>query len=297
MPFRGLFVGIDRYASPSINYLSGAKRDMVALHALFTDTLGGQAVLLADEQGTRAAIQEQFKQLTSCNEDDLVVVAFSGHGTETHELVTYDADVKDLENSCIPLDTLTEWFSRIPARRLLCILDCCFSGGMGAKVLKVQALPRNLASTDSLLDHLSGEGRLIFTASTATEPAWEDMKLGHGLLTYHLLEALQGAEEVREAGKVPIYKLLQYVTNRVIDGASALGKEQHPTMRGQVDGELILPRFVPGLLYHTAFPERVRLSATARDRQSLFVRLPSSPAEHVGEFHTYSEPVTTRCCK
>ena len=45
-------------------------------------------------------------------------------------------------------------------------------------------------------DHLSGEGRLLLTASTATEPAREMNRTSHGLLTFYLLEALQGAEEV-----------------------------------------------------------------------------------------------------
>ena len=40
MALLGLFIGIDRYASTKVNWLSCAKRDAVALHALFTDTLG-----------------------------------------------------------------------------------------------------------------------------------------------------------------------------------------------------------------------------------------------------------------
>ena len=60
-------------------------------------------------------------------------------------------------------------FAEVPARRLVCILDCCFSGGMGAKVLRVDGRPRGLKSTDALLDELAGEGRLILTASSPTE--------------------------------------------------------------------------------------------------------------------------------
>src|SRR5262245_20833520 len=131
MALRGLFVGIDRYASRRINQLRFAKRDAVALHALFTDTLGHGAVLLTDEGATRAAIEEHFQQLAQCSEDDVVVLGFSGHGTTTHELVIYDADPDNFTDSCIPLDTLTDWFKHIPARRLVCFLDCCFSGGMG----------------------------------------------------------------------------------------------------------------------------------------------------------------------
>ena len=85
--FKGLFIGIDRYASPETNWLSCANRDATALHALFTDTLGGETMLLTDEQATVAAIRERFGQLANCIPDDVVVIAFSGHGTETHELV------------------------------------------------------------------------------------------------------------------------------------------------------------------------------------------------------------------
>jgi len=45
MAFKGLFIGIDRYDSPEINWLSCATRDAKAPHALFTDTLGGETML------------------------------------------------------------------------------------------------------------------------------------------------------------------------------------------------------------------------------------------------------------
>lgn len=268
MAFRGLFIGIDRYESTDINWLSCAGRDATALHALFSDTLGGPAALLTDAAATRTAIEGAFKDLAACGEDDFVAIAFSGHGSDTHELVTYDAHPHDLATSSIPLETLTEWVSAIPARRLLCLLDCCFSGGMGAKVLRVGLTSRNVASVANLLDQLSGEGRLVFTASTATEEAWENQHLGHGLLTYHVLEALQGAKEVRTAGKVSVYRLLEYVTQRVTAAAEQLGKPQHPTLRGQIDGELTWPRFTPGPIYHAAFPERAPVRVSP-DIQSL----------------------------
>jgi len=114
--------------------------------------LGEGGKLLTDEDATRLAIESHFAQLAACHQDDVVVIAFSGHGTETHELVTFDADLSNLSGTCIPLDILTQWFSRIPARRLVCFLDCCFSGGMGAKVLHVELMPRNLTSIADILD-------------------------------------------------------------------------------------------------------------------------------------------------
>jgi replicative superfamily II helicase len=263
MVLQGLFIGIDRYASPAINWLSCAKRDAVALYSLFTDNLGGNTKLLIDKNATRATIETEFNQLAKCKEDDLAVVSFSGHGTETHEIVTYDADRSNLPNTCVSLNLLAEWFSKIPTKRLVCILDCCFSGGMGAKALQVDVVSRELVSVEELLKQLSGEGRLILTASRANERAWENQKLGHGLLTYHLLTAMQGAEEVKKAGKIGIYRLLEYVTERVIDDAAKIGKPQNPTLLGKIDGSLTLPVFTAGKLYAAAFPERTRQKVTA----------------------------------
>lgn len=264
----GIFIGIDRYASPAINWLSCAKRDATALHSLFADNLPGDLKLLTDKDATHSTIENELKTLSQCSADDIVVFAFSGHGTETHELVTYDTNRANLSATTISLNQLAEQFTKIPARRLICILDCCFSGGMGAKALQVDVVPRDLPSGEELLKQLSGDGRVILTASLATERAWEHQKLGHGLLTHYLLEALQGAEEVRKSGKIGLYKLLDYVTTKVVDSAKLFGEEQHPMLLGQIKEEITLPIFVPGKCYKEAFPERDKRKVTA-DIQSL----------------------------
>jgi helicase len=263
MAFYGLFIGVDRYRSPDINWLSCARRDAVALEALFADALGGATTLLVDEDATRDRIRETFATLSTCGPEDTVVISFSGHGSETHELVTHDADPSNLSASAIPLDELTDWFSRIPAARLVLILDCCFSGGMGARVLHVEAVPRSMDSVETRLARMSGDGRLIITASAANEPAWENPRTGHGYFTHFLIEAMLGAEGVVERGHLPVYRLLEFVTRRVIDAARQFGHAQNPTLRGTIDGELIWPIFIRGPRYRAAFPERIVAPATA----------------------------------
>lgn len=256
MKIHGIFIGIDRFQSPSINWLSCAKRDAVALYSLFSDNLQGDFHLVYDENATRNLIENRIKELSTCSEDDIVIFSFSGHGTSTHELVTYDTNINDISSTTISLDTLAEWFKNIPAKQLICIIDCCFSGGMGAKALEVNFASRELRSGEELIKQFSGSGRVILTASKATEPAWENGKLGHGLLTYHLLEALQGADEVRKDNKIGIYRLLEYVTSRVKNSAGQLGAEQNPMLLGQIIEEISFPIFKPGKLYKEAFPER-----------------------------------------
>ena len=264
MTFRGLFVGLDRYESPRISWLSSAARDAKALYALFGETFGADhSRLLTDCVATRASIREEFERLASSNPDDVIVVTFSGHGTPSHELVTYDADLSNLHGSCISLDTLTEWFALIPARRLICVLDCCFSGSAGAKVLQAPAIARSVASAEEALSRLSGDGRIIITASHATEEAWESPKLGHGLLTYHLLEALQGLPDVNRDGRISVYRLMQHVNTRVADASAALGKPQRPTLRGQIDGAFEWPVLKPRALFAEHFPERISRPITS----------------------------------
>lgn len=263
MAFKGFFIGIDRYDSPEINWLSCANRDAKALHALFTDTLGGETTLLTDEQATVAAIRERFEKLATCSPDDVVVIAFSGHGTETHELVGHDTDPYDLARTAIPLTTFGEWCSCIPSRRLLIVLDCCFSGGMGAKALHVEGVPRDIQSVEGKLNQISGEGRVVLTASGPTQKAWESPRLGHGFLTLHLLEALQGPEEIREGERMAVLRLLDYVVRRVVDAALQIRREQHPAVRGTFDGEFNWPVMSPGAVYRAAFPDRGRPVATA----------------------------------
>jgi helicase len=263
MTFKGLFIGIDRYASAEINWLSCASRDATALHALFTGTLGGETTLLTDGQATAAAIGQCFDRLVASDPDDVVVIAFSGHGTETHELVTHDTDPYDLAATTIPLTTLGEWCARIPARRLLIVLDCCFSGGMGAKALQVEGFPRDIQSVEGKLNQISGQGRVILTASGPAERAWESPRLGHGFLTLHLLEALQGPEEICQAGRIGVLRLLDYVARRVVDAAGQIRREQHPSVRGTFDGEFTWPVLSRGAIYQAAFPDQGQPVANA----------------------------------
>ncbi|MGV1785865.1 MULTISPECIES: DEAD/DEAH box helicase [Agrobacterium] len=268
MAFRGLFVGVDRYQSPGIRDLSCAARDATALDALFSDTLGGPTVLLTDQDATLARIKFELDNLTQCDAEDTVVIAFSGHGSETHELIVHDTDYDDIEATSLPLDRLQEWFSKIPARRVILFLDCCFSGGLGAKVLQVPAIPRSMASTEARLQKLAGDGRLILTASAASEEAWEFSSHGHGLLTYYLLEALRGPAEIVQAGRLSVYHMLEYVTGRVKAAAHQIGKSQNPAMRGQIDGGLSWPVFAAGERFLAAFPA-VRPAAVTSDIESL----------------------------
>ncbi|MFN8579187.1 MAG: caspase family protein [Candidatus Sericytochromatia bacterium] len=262
MSFYGLFIGINNYKSKKINNLNFAKRDAQALYCLFSDTFENDEKdnikLLIDEDATKDNINKELEVFLNCNEDDTVVIYFSGHGSETHELVVYDSDLINLKDTSISLEILSDIFSKIPAKKIILFLDCCFSGGMGAKVLKVDFKSKNIDSIDNIINKLSGQGRIIFTASNSDESAWEYLKLKHGIFTSHLIEALKGDEEIIDSGRIPFYKLIEYVSKKVTSSALQINKKQNPTFKGNIDEAFYLPVLIPKNKFSKYFPEYVK---------------------------------------
>ena len=101
-------------------------RRAVPCKPLFLDNLGGDADLLLDEQATHSAIADAFADLSHATVEDVVVIAFSGHGTPSHELAPHDAERRRPADTMISAEQLSRWVSAIPATNLLLVLDCCF---------------------------------------------------------------------------------------------------------------------------------------------------------------------------
>lgn len=260
---RGLFVGIDKY-KPPVNRLSCAVADAQALGGLFGDTLDGDVKILLDGDATQEALRAALAHLASSAEDDFVVISFSGHGTVDHRLALVDADVQDIPSSCISLDELAELLDRIPAKQLLVILDCCFSGGFGGARVFAPAAERSIIEDRSSVAALArGNGRVVLTASGAGEPALETVEYGHGLLSYHLLNGFQGHDGLGSAGRIPLLDLFNYTMERVVAAAQRMYRIQTPTLYGSLEGAPTLSVLTPGARYAAAFPDRVRSPATA----------------------------------
>ncbi|HEY2933111.1 MAG TPA: DEAD/DEAH box helicase [Acidobacteriota bacterium] len=256
MSFKSVFIGIDRYQSSLISNLSCSVRDAKALHGLFGDAFGtSESLLLTNELATRSAILKGIQNLQLASPDDVVVIGFSGHGSDSHHLITYDADPLTLDATAIHLDELTDLFSRIPAANLVLLLDCCFAGGAGSKVFHAPVAAKAPASAEALLNKISGRGRIIFTAATADQEAIEDRRRGHGLFTFYVIEGLRGAPEIVKAGSIPVLSLLQFVSQSVIEAARQIRHQQEPTVKGVVEGELRFPVLAPGPIYKGFFPE------------------------------------------
>jgi len=78
------------------------------------------------------------------------------------------------------------------------------------------------------------------TASRPNEVSLEMAELGHGLFTYYLLQGLGGAADLNRDGIVSLQELYEYVEQEVTRTSRALGGNQHPVLKGELEGVLPL---------------------------------------------------------
>jgi replicative superfamily II helicase len=247
MAYSFLFVGIDRYADPRIRELAGAANDARALWALFADTFpAATAKLLVNDQAVVSTVRTSLQAvLRSATGEDIVVVFFGGHGTRDHQLVLFDTDRSALPSTTLSMQEIADLFHETQARVALLILDCCFSGGVTARVIEDSPISRDAINP---LADVSGEGRVIITASNFNEPAYEMPGRDHGLLTKALIEAFEAEAQTN------ILALMSRVMDRVRAEAARIGVEQTPSFYGDIQGGVIIPRLVRGNNYAQLFP-------------------------------------------
>lgn len=253
---RAAFIGIDRYTDPLVGDLTGAVRDATALWAVLSDSIPGMNTsLLVNEQASLATVNALLDEtLGKAGPDDTVILSFAGHGTTDHRLVVADTQAADLVGTTLSMQDLATRFRESKARSVLLLLDCCFSGGASARVLDIGLTPRDPVIP---LADVSGKGRILFAASSPTEPALEDPQTRHGLFTKAVLDCLLGATET-----VSIVGLVDQVVKLVRADAARFGYEQTPVMFGLVEGELSFPACHKGDNYRAAFPEYATIKTT-----------------------------------
>jgi Caspase domain len=252
-------IGVGQYQSTAIPSL----RYSVADAELVQQTLVGQAgfkkenvLLLTDKTERKPTLRDLKWALgtflaRSAKKDDLIVIYFAGHGapeidprgTESDGLAKYlvpsDADPNDLYSTGLPMDEFQTIFDRIEADRVVVLLDACYSGAAGGRTFASRRT-RAVRVDEVFLDRLTrSKGRAIITASRASEVSIEVPELGHGLFTYYLVQGLHGAADLDRDGIVTLQELYQYLEQQVAQKSRSVGGNQHPVMKGELEG--ILP--------------------------------------------------------
>jgi replicative superfamily II helicase len=250
-------IGVDRHADEQIPDLTGAARDATALHALFADTFSATSIdidLLVDARATAAGIRGALDEtLGAAGSDDDVILTVAGHGTRDHRLVAHDTSsvFEAYDATTIPMADLAARFRDSRARTIICVLDCCFSGGASARVFAETPVSRDVPFAAFAM---AGEGRVMITAARVDEEAYEHPVRRHGLLTDALIRVLTSAADPA----IDVTAAMAEVLSSVRAEAMAIGCTQTPELIGHVSGGVTMPALRRGDRYRAAFPEWVR---------------------------------------
>ncbi|HHY45696.1 MAG TPA: hypothetical protein GX506_00150 [Firmicutes bacterium] len=256
--FYYLFVGISDYFPPGpsqppdypIGDLNFADDDAELLHEslYLTNHYAGVVVQkLTNADATKARIEAAIKSIVgSMSDQDYFLMTFSGHGGNLYFvdnpppgdppydfIVPHDFTGRTEE---LILDyELKEWV-RSRNKNKVFIFDSCYSGGM-------YRFPPSLAAKgarpgfSSLARNLNQEGYIVITASSDTEPSFEDRRWGdgHGVFTWYFCEGIRSREADDDGdGIITAREAYEYAAPKVILDT---GGQQHPQFyyRGRAD--------------------------------------------------------------
>ncbi|MBN8677501.1 MAG: caspase family protein [Chitinophagales bacterium] len=233
--------GMDSLPSANEDALEMARVLQAAGKQLYDDRV--HIKLLATRGGdvpSKANIAAAFDALKTTSACDVLVVFFAGHGANWGKdgdksnfyYLTQDITFGKLNDDgirkayAVSDQELKDWMREIPAENKLLILDACNSGQAAINMGGIIA--RNMDPDKILAFNLmSGNtGSYVISGSSESGASFESEVFGHGLLTYSLLEGINGT--ALDGSKVDVLPLLLKSYKRVGELAQTLGKEQTP---------------------------------------------------------------------
>ena len=255
-------IGVGNYESATIPRLRYTVPDAEAVYQTLIGPAGFKKdnVLLLTDRSERKPTLRNIKWALgtflgrSAKKDDTVLIFFAGHGAPEVDtrgverdglakyLIPSDADPDDLYSTALPMDELQTIFGRIEAERVVAFLDACYSGGAGGRTFSSKSTRAGTVD-DLFLERLTrSKGRAIITASRTNEVSIELPELGHGIFSYFLVNGLKGAADLNRDGIVSLQELYEYVEQQVSAKSRSVGGNQHPVMKGELEGTLPLAK-------------------------------------------------------
>ena len=160
-----------------------------------------QVLLNEGESKIRRSIARFFADR---KRDDLLLLYFSGHGIRNGQgqlfLAANDTEINILEATGIPAEFVTYAMNNSRSQRQLLILDCCNSGAFAHGSKSASAVGKSMGIATAFEG--SGFGRVVLTATDATQYAWEgDKVIGDtqkSVFTHFLIEGLRVKRTVME---------------------------------------------------------------------------------------------------
>jgi uncharacterized caspase-like protein len=244
-----LAVGVNEYANSQYNlkYANADAQDFAEELKRQQTKLGQyervDVISLTDKGATKASILKSLTDLsTKIQPEDAVIIYFAGHGTAQGNrfyLIPHDlgysgsrtqldaTGLQSILSHSISDEELEKAVEGIDAGQMLLVIDACNSG----QALEAEEKRRGPMNSKGLAQLAYEKGMYILTAAQSYQAALEASKLGHGYLTYALVEEglkTGAADTEPKDNQVLIREWLDYATNRVpqMQEENLVGKRQ-----------------------------------------------------------------------
>ena len=196
--------------------LSCPENDITDLAKLYRNR-GASIFLIRGKSVTkRNVITYLKKQASVCDEDDMLIFAYSGHGWNGGMSCGYD---------CITYYEIISIFNTCKACRKVIFTGACESGGIRDAIKKAK-LPSN--------------GQIFaLTASRKNEYSYEQVGARHSYFYGRIINGLKGAADKDENRIVTAKELFEYLSKYVRNDA-CIDDGEHPTAYGKFNDNLRL---------------------------------------------------------
>ncbi len=236
-----LLIGVSEYPE-GLNSLPAAVKDISAFAKVLQDPeLGNfdsvEILPNPDRQTMESAIEALLENRTK---EDLVLLFFSGHGIKDHaynklhfatRITRKNAQGRLIVSTAVSARFVHELInspSNRQLKRLVIILDCCFSGAFDP------ALSAKDSGSIDLQSELGAEGRIVLTASDSTQYAFEQKGTDLSIYTRYLVQGIEtGLGDLDEDGWVSVSELHDYAARQVQQAAPSM-TPQIITLKGNI---------------------------------------------------------------
>ncbi len=260
-----LIVACDVYEDPELSRLRVPVQDAQALSDVLSDPgVGGFQVRTLLNEPAFLVNEEIERFFADRRRDDLLLLYFSCHAVRDQSGRLYFAATNTkltrLGATGISSAFVGEQMERSASRRVVLLLDCCYSGAFARGLL-----PRGGGEGIDLQERFGGRGRAVITASNAMEYAFEgdelSMQAGQpSVFTSAVVQGLRTGQADRDGdGWVSVDDLYEYVFEQVREATP----HQTPSMFANLQGELFLAHNPNPVAPPTALPAELLQAASS----------------------------------
>jgi len=241
-----LIIAVDTYEHSSLDRLRAPAHDAEALTRVLADPgIGCFQVTVVQNQPAHVIRREVANFLSDRQPDDCLLVHFSGHGLKSAAGELYlagnDTVPNRLSATAVPAQFVNAEIAECRARQVVLLLDCCygaaFSHGLRARGDDTMDVKRAFPLP------AAGKGRVVITASSAIEYAFEDDRVAEvgarspSVFTGALVHGLKtGEADTGRDGLIDVDELYDYVHARV----RSITSQQTPHKWADVQGTIVI---------------------------------------------------------